>query len=119
MSEFRINGIDIPAPVKWQVIDQPVTTAYSGKQTLDGKMHNSVIRYRRVITCQFGLLDLDTVNLLRNMLSNNTILFRFPEANDIGFDEARFIPQQQTRPLKNVKNGLSYWSGMQFKLTEV
>ena len=67
MSEFMMNGLDIPAPVKWSVVDQPVTTAYSGKQTLDGKLHNSVIRHRRVITCQYGFLGSDEVNLLRDL----------------------------------------------------
>ena len=119
MSEFMMNGLDIPAPVKWSVVDQPVTTAYSGKQTLDGKLHNSVIRHRRVITCQYGFLGIDEVSLLRDLLKGNKVLLRFPEANDLGFDEAYFIPAQQTRPLKIVKDGVTYWNGMQFKLTEV
>lgn len=119
MSEFMINSVEIPAPVKWQVQDQQVTTAYSGKQTLDGKLHNSVIRHRRMITVQWGLLKGTDVALLRQLLAGNSVLVRFPEANELGFDEVRFIPAQTSRPIKIVVNGETYWKSLQVKLTEV
>lgn len=119
MSEFMINSIDIPAPVKWQVQEQQVTTAYSGKQTLDGKMHNSVIRIRRIVTAQWGLLKGADVALLRQLLSGNNVLVRFPEATELGFDEVSFIPGQITRPIRTVIDGETYWKSFQAKLTEV
>ena len=119
MSEFMINGIEIPAPIKWQVQEQQVTTAYSGKQTLDGKMHNSVIRNRRIITAQWGFLKGADVALLRQLLSGNNVLVRFPESNELGFDEVSFIPGQITRPIRIVMDGETYWKSFQVKLTEV
>ena len=119
MSEFMINSTNIPAPVKWQVQEQQVTTAYSGKQTLDGKLHNSVIRTRRIITAQWGFLTGSTVALLRQLFASNKVLVRFPEANEQGFEDVYFIPGQQTRPVKIIADGVTYWTNFQIKLTEV
>lgn len=119
MKEFMINGIDIPTPVKWQVQEQAVTTAYSGKQTLDGRMHNSVIRSRKTITAQWGMLKGSDIALLRQIFAGNNVLVHYPEANDLGFDEAHFIPGQQSRPIRIVTNGETYWKSFQIKLTEV
>ena len=119
MDEFKINDTAIPAPVKWQVQEQAVTTAYSGKQTLDGKLHNSVIRQRRVITVQWGLLKGADVALLRQLLAGNSVLVRFPEANEEGFEEINVIPGQHTRPILVIVDGETYWKSFQVKLTEV
>lgn len=116
---FFIDGSPIPAPIKCQIVDQPVTTAYSGKQTLDGTMHNSVIRMRRVITLQFGLLSGDDVRALRTAFAKNKVSLKYPEATTGGTETGDFIPGQATRPMKIVRNGMTYWSGMQIKLTEV
>ena len=119
MDEFKINDTVIPVPVKWQVQEQAVTTAYSGKQTLDGKLHNSVIRHRRVITAQWGMLKGAEVAVIRRLLSGNIIKVRFPEANEEGFEEINVIPGQHTRPILVIVDGETYWKSLQVKLTEV
>ena len=116
---FQINGVGIPAPISWQVVEQPVTTAYSGKATLDGRLHNSVIRKRKVITAKFGFMNGQELKKILELLDDNTARFRFPDAAETGFFESSFIVNSITRPLKKIIDGESYWTGLQIKLTEV
>lgn len=116
---FKINGVRIPTPIKWDMSQENVVTAYSGKATLDGKLHNSVIRTRDTIKVSFGVLRPDELTLLQELISGNTVKVNYPAANKSGYEEKEYIVGSRSFPMLKIIKGRTYWQGLDFTLTEV
>ena len=120
MAGFYIDGHPIPTPSQWDPTITNVVTSYSGQTTLDGKQHNSVIRTRISYNVAFGTLKADEASLLDWLIDGkNTVTVTYPANTDTGAEQKTFIVGDRQRTLLRIHNGLEYWTGYAFTLTEV
>lgn len=118
-SRYMINDVLIKAPVSWKVTTKKVTTSYSGKATLDGTLHYSVIRTRDTIQAKWGLISATEKSKITELVSGNAVSVRYPESVSEGMVEKVFYVDNISAPLAKVINGITYWSGLTITLTEV
>lgn len=117
---YYINGLKIPVPIEWSTTRQSVTTSNSGKVTLDGRMHNSIIRTRDVITVKFGMLTDAEAALLDTLLfAGNVIMASYPDRTPSGGNSKKFIVGAVSAAVKIIKDNATYWTGYAVTLTEV
>ncbi len=119
IDKIYMGGREIPAPIQWDITKENVTTQYSGKSTLDGTMHNSVIRTRETIKASFGLLDEDAFEYIDNLTSGNVVEVMYHAPNKEKRKKANYICGRKSATTLVFKDGKGYYKGLSFTLTEV
>lgn len=117
--KFYMGGQEIPAPIQWDITKENVVTQYSGKATLDGTLHNSVIRTRETIKVKFGLLDEDSFAYIDTLTSGNVVNVMYHAPNRERRKQADYICGKKSAATRIIRDGKGYYSGFSFTLTEV
>lgn len=117
--KFYMGGQEIPAPLQWNIAKENVVTQYSGKPTLDGTLHNSVIRTRETIKVKFGLLDEDTFTYIDTLTSGNLVNVMYHAPNRDKRKQANYICGKKSTATRIIRNGKAYYTDLSFTLTEV
>lgn len=117
--KIYMGGQEIPTPIQWDIVKENVTTQYSGKATLDGTLHNSVIRTRETITVRFGLLDEDSYAFIDALTSGNVVNVMYHAPNRAKRKQADYICGRKNAATRIFRNGKGFYTGFSFTLTEV
>lgn len=115
---FKINNTAIPTPISWDRKQNPIKTTYSGKATLDGTYHNSIVRWQNVITVRMPALTGAQISAIDTLLrSGNTISFTHPTPAGSQVTKVYFVSAINDK-LKRISGAAQLWSGYSFTLTE-
>ena len=119
-SLYQIGGVDIRAPLSWQLTRQPVTTPYSDQQTLDGSIHRSLLGWRDTFAVSFPPLTDEELWTIETMISCSYSEWLYPSEEEGGASRQVFTVSKYTAPLAVVRSdGVKLWRGLSFTLTGV
>lgn len=117
---YQIGGVDIRAPLIWQLTRQPVTTPYSDQQTLDGSIHRSLLGWRDSFAVTFPPLTDAELRTIKAQIASNYSSWTYPSEVAAGTETQTFTVSKYTAPLAVVRpDGVKLWRGLSFTLTGV
>ena len=119
VDKIYMGGQEVPAPIQWDITKENITTQYSGKATLDGTLHNSVIRTRETIKVSFGLLEEEMFEHIDSLTSGNVVEVMYHAPNKDKRKQAKYICGKKSASTLIIKDGKVYYKGLSFTLTEV
>ena len=119
-SVYKIGGIDIRAPLSWNLTRQPATTPYSDQQTLDGSIHRSLLGWRDSFAVTFPPLTDAEFRAIEGAIAGNYSTWTYPSEAAAGTETQTFTVSKYVAPLAVVrKDGVKLWRGLSFTLTGV
>lgn len=117
---YQIGGVDIRAPLSWQLTRQPVTTPYSDQQTLDGSLHRSLLGWRDTFAVTFPPLTDAEFRTIKAQIASNYSAWTYPTEDGTTTATQTFTVSKYVAPLAVVrKDGVKLWRGLSFTLTGV
>ena len=81
MSVFKVNGIDLPSPIKCVYSFADLSSDESGRSTRDGAMQKDIIAQKRTLTFTWGILPLNDASIVMQLCKNKgaVVWLTFPD----------------------------------------
>ena len=81
MSVFKVNGIDLPSPIKCVYSFADLSSDESGRSTRDGAMQKDIIAQKRTLTFTWGILSLNDASIVMQLCKNKgaVVWLTFPD----------------------------------------
>ena len=81
MSVFKVNGIDLPSPIKCVYSFADLSSDESGRSTRDGSMQKDIIAQKRTLTFTWGILPLNDASIVMQLCKNKgaVVWLTFPD----------------------------------------
>ncbi|WP_028562255.1 DUF6711 family protein [Paenibacillus pinihumi] len=117
---IKINGVEIaayPAPGQFKVTILDLDDADATNRTVDGTMHRSRVAVKRQIEMGFPALPQTKISAILKVMRSPFFNVYYPDPMD-GYVTRNFYVGNRPAAVPFERNGVMFWEGLQFTLTE-
>lgn len=107
---LRINGADIPAPIKLQVLvsDQDLNSDTDA----NAELHRNRVAVKRKIACEWGPLTWTEISTILTSIRDVFFYVTYPDPQTGKFETKRMYVSDRTAPILVVTDGNITWEGL-------
>lgn len=115
---LTVNGRELPSPEQMTISVMDLSSSESGED-LSGYAHKDVIRIKRKINCEWGVLSWKEVSkILQSVKAGANLSVIYPDVLSGYFETRSFYVGDRQCPAVCIQDGELYFTGLAFNFIE-